>query len=142
MSFADAPRSVVIIVNAIPRLPFRSCNARASTSRSCNCSLHPAIQVTPSQSRSRNFSLIVPLSQLAMATGPSLSLSTGYASSVFLGGSLIKKTYTLFLSLSFPVRNPIAIRSASLLLYLILPSLHLFNSILWHTRLCSTCRYL
>lgn len=92
MSFADAPRSVVIIVNAIPRLPFRSCNARASTSRSCNCSLHPAIQVIPSQSRSRNFSLIVPLSQLAMATGPSLSLSTGYASSVFLGGSLIKKT--------------------------------------------------
>lgn len=29
MSFAGAPRSVVIIVNAIPRLPFRSCNVRA-----------------------------------------------------------------------------------------------------------------
>lgn len=29
MSFAGAPRSVVIIVNAIPRLPFRSCNLRA-----------------------------------------------------------------------------------------------------------------
>lgn len=42
MSFAGAPRSVVIIVNAIPRLPFRSCNALERS-----CSLHPAIQVIP-----------------------------------------------------------------------------------------------
>lgn len=79
-------RSAVIIVNAIPRLSFRSCNAFARSSALTRAysslsqlqlrrgSLHPA-QVMSYESHSRNFNLIVPLSQLATATGPSFAIN-------------------------------------------------------------------
>lgn len=130
------PRNVVINVNAfqdcrvVVNVTYARTHSRLGSSQ---LQLHPA-QVILSENRSRNFGFIVPLLQLAAATGPSLAINRLRASSSFLGESLIKTgTYSESLSLSFylsPSVSPLPPGLMSLLFYpTLLVSLTLFRRI-------------